>query len=45
MIGVFSFSAVPLGVALTLASNGVYTLAGVALLAAMFNRERIIFAR
>ena len=45
MSGVFSFSILTSGVAATLAVNGLCTMAGVALLAVMFNNEKIIFSR
>ncbi|MBP3319704.1 MAG: ABC transporter permease [Ruminiclostridium sp.] len=45
MTGVFSFSILPMGVALTVAVNAVVTLLGVFVLAKMFNSEKIIFAR
>lgn len=45
MIGVFSFSTLPVGVLVTLVSNGLCTALGVFLLARMFNSEKIIFAR
>lgn len=45
MTGVFSFSILPVGVALTVAVNAVVTLLGVFVLAKMFNSEKIIFAR
>lgn len=45
MTGVFSFSVLPVGVALTVAVNAVITLLGVFVLAKMFNSEKIIFAR
>ncbi len=45
MTGVFSFSTLTSGVLVTLAVNGVCTIAGVALLAVMFNNEKIIFSR
>lgn len=45
MTGVFSFSILPVGVALTVGVNAVVTLLGVFVLAKMFNSEKIIFAR
>lgn len=45
MTGVFSFSVLPVGVALTVAVNAAVTLLGVFVLAKMFNSEKIIFAR
>lgn len=45
MTGVFSFSVLPVGVALTVGVNAVITLLGVFVLAKMFNSEKIIFAR
>lgn len=45
MMGVFSFTSLPLGVAATVGVNAAVTLLGVAVLAGMFNSEKIIFAR
>lgn len=45
MIGVFSFSVLPLGVAATVGVNAAVTLLGVLILARMFNSEKIIFAK
>ncbi len=45
MTGVFSFSTLTSGVLVTLAVNGACTIAGVAVLAVMFNNEKIIFSR
>lgn len=45
MVGVFSFSVLPLGVAVTVGINAVVTLLGVFILAKMFNSETIIFSR
>lgn len=45
MVGVFSFSVLPLGVAVTVGLNAAVTLLGVVALARMFNSEKIIFAR
>lgn len=45
MAGVFSFSVLPVGVAVTVGINVAVTLLGVVVLARMFNSERIIFAR
>lgn len=45
MVGVFSFSVLPLGVAVTVGVNAVVTLIGVFILARMFNSEKIIFAK
>lgn len=45
MSGVFSFSALPAGVGVTLAVNGVLTVLGVVVLAGMFNSEKVIFTR
>lgn len=45
MVGVFSFSALPVGVAATVAVNGACTILGVVVLARMFNSEKIIFAK
>ena len=45
MAGVFSFSVLPVGVAVTVGVNVTVTLLGVVVLARMFNSEKIIFAR
>ena len=45
MVGVFSFSALPLGVAVTVGVNGACTALGVFLLTRMFNSEKIIFSK
>ena len=45
MAGVFSFSVLPVGVAVTVGINVAVTLLGVIVLARMFNSEKIIFAR
>ena len=45
MVGIFSFSVLPLGVAATVGVNAAVTLLGVFVLAKMFNSEKIIFAR
>lgn len=45
MVGVFSFSTLPVGVAITVAVNAVVTILGVVVLAKMFNSEKIIFAK
>ncbi len=45
MTGIFSFSVLPAGVAVSLGVNAAVTLAGVLVLARMFNSERIIFAK
>ena len=45
MAGVFSFSVLPAGVAVTVGINVTVTLLGVVVLARMFNNEEIIFAR
>ena len=45
MSGIFSFTTMASGVWMTLAVNGVCTVAGVVVLAKMFNSERIIFSR
>lgn len=45
MTGVFSFSALPTGVAVTVGVNLVVTLLGVFVLAKMFNSEKIIFSK
>lgn len=45
IVGIFSFSVLGPGVAVTAAVNGALTLLGVFLLARMFNSEKIIFAR
>ena len=45
MAGVFSFSVLPTGFAVTVAVNAAVTLLGVFILARMFNSEKIIFAR
>ncbi|MBD5150764.1 MAG: ABC transporter permease [Oscillibacter sp.] len=45
MAGVFSFSVLPVGVAVTVGINVAVTLLGVVVLARMFNSEKIIFAR
>lgn len=42
--GIFSFSAMPAGVAVTVAVNGVLTILGVVILARMFNSEKIIYS-
>ena len=45
MMGVFSFTSLPLGVAATVGVNAAVTLLGVVVLAGLFNSEKIIFAR
>ena len=45
MVGVFSFTTLTSGVAVTLAVNGLCAILGVVVLARMFNSERVIFAR
>ena len=45
MVGVFSFSASTAGVAVTLAANAAVTVLGVAVLARMFNSEKIVFSK
>ncbi len=45
MVGVFSFSVLPVGVAATVGANAVVTILGVVALARMFNSEKIIFSR
>lgn len=45
IVGIFSFSVLGSGVAVTAAVNGALTLLGVFVLARMFNSEKIIFAR
>ena len=45
MMGVFSFTSLPLGVAVTVGVNAAVTLLGVAVLAGMFNSEKIIFSK
>ena len=45
MTGIFSFSVLPAGVAVSLGVNAAVTLAGGLVLARMFNSERIIFAK
>ena len=45
MIGVFSFSVLPAGIAVTVGVNAAVTILGVFVLAKMFNSEKIIFAR
>ena len=45
MVGVFSFSVLPLGVAATVGVNVAVTLVGVVILARMFNSEKIIFSK
>ena len=45
MTGIFSLSVLPAGVAVSLGVNAAVTLAGVLVLARMFNSERIIFAK
>lgn len=45
MVGVFSFSTLPAGVAVTVAVNLAVTLLGVFVLAKMFNSEKIIFSK
>lgn len=45
IVGIFSFSVLGSGVAVTAAVNGAATLMGVFILARMFNSERIIFGR
>lgn len=42
--GIFSFSAMPAGVAVTVAVNGALTILGVVILARMFNSEKIIYS-
>ena len=42
--GIFSFSALPAGVAVTVAVNGALTILGVVILARMFNSEKIIYS-
>lgn len=42
--GIFSFSALPAGVAVTVAVNGALTILGVIILAKMFNSEKIIYS-
>lgn len=44
MTGIFSFSTLPMGVAITVAVNGAVTIIGVILLAKMFNSEKIIYS-
>ncbi len=45
MIGIFSFEIVPMNIVVTFISNIVYSLAGVFVLAKMFNSEKIMFSR
>ena len=45
MVGVFSFSVLPLGVAATVGENVVGTLVGGVVLARLFNSEKIIFSK
>ncbi len=45
IVGVFSFSVMTSGVALTVAVNLALTVAGVVVLARMFNSEKVIFAK
>ena len=45
MAGIFSFSALPAGIGITVGVNLLVTLLGVFVLAKMFNSEKIIFAR
>lgn len=45
MVGIFSFSTLPAGVAATVAVNGVCTILGVVALARMFNSEKVIFSK
>lgn len=45
MTGIFSFSVLHAGVAVTVAVNGAVTILGIVLLARMFNSEKIIFSR
>lgn len=45
MTGIFSFSAMPSGVAVTVAVNGMITILGIVLLTKMFNSEKIIFSK
>lgn len=44
MTGIFSFSTLPVGVAVTVAVNGAVTILGVVILARMFNSEKIIYS-
>lgn len=45
MTGIFSFSLMSTGVAVTVAVNGALTILGIIILAKMFNSEKIIFSR
>ncbi len=45
MVGVFSFSVLPAGIAVTVGVNAAVTILGVFVLAKMFNSEKIIFSR
>ncbi len=45
MSGIFSFSVLPLGVAVTVGVNLLLTMLGVVVLAWMFNNEKIVFSR
>lgn len=45
MSGIFSFSVLPLGVAVTVGVNLLMTMLGVVVLAWMFNNEKIVFSR
>ena len=45
MVGIFSFSVMPVGVAITVAVNGAMTILGIVLLAKMFNSEKVIFSK
>lgn len=44
MTGIFSFSTMPMGVAITVAVNSVVTVIGVVILTRMFNSEKIIYS-
>lgn len=45
MTGIFSFSLMSTGVAVTVAVNGALTILGIVILAKMFNSEKIIFSK
>lgn len=44
MTGIFSFSVLPVGVAITVAVNAAATILGVVILAKMFNSEKIVYS-
>lgn len=45
MIGIFSFTALPINLAIAAVSNVVYSLVGVFILTKMFNSEKVMFGR